>query len=374
MQLAKKKLYQIIIDDIQKQIDNRDFNIYEPICTEKSLCEKYSVSRITAKKAMEELCRKGILYRKRGVGSFVQDSFLTEQLAGKRPELSAKGKLIGGSSKIVAFILPFDISEGCIYDMINALRINLSQNDIYLSVSISGRSVENEKAIIRQLRAQPVSAIIFYPVSSEIHAEALIPFINRSIPVIVIDIAHNCRFMYNIVSDNIHGQQLLTQHLIDIGHKKIAYFAERPIDQLPSVRDRFYGYASTLSKNSIQLNYDFISTYTPKTSEKLKHLISQMLGLGVTAIEAEHDELAFQIYLSCRSLQLHIPKDIAITGFDDSKWATRFDVSLTTIKQNFIKISELISDIIISHIQGNPITICSSIIPVELIVRGSTIK
>lgn len=70
---AKKKtpFYQIIIDDILAQIAAGSFSYDQPICTENSLIEQYGFSRITVRRAMTELENRGILYRKRGVGSFV---------------------------------------------------------------------------------------------------------------------------------------------------------------------------------------------------------------------------------------------------------------------------------------------------------------
>ena len=82
---AKKKtpFYQIIIDDILAQIAAGSFSYDQPICTENSLIEQYGFSRITVRRAMTELENRGILYRKRGVGSFVCHP---EELAPALPE------------------------------------------------------------------------------------------------------------------------------------------------------------------------------------------------------------------------------------------------------------------------------------------------
>ena len=91
---AKKKtpFYQIIIDDILAQIAAGSFSYDQPICTENSLIEQYGFSRITVRRAMTELENRGILYRKRGVGSFVCHP---EELAPALPETSSSpaGKL-----------------------------------------------------------------------------------------------------------------------------------------------------------------------------------------------------------------------------------------------------------------------------------------
>lgn len=372
--MAKKKLYQMIMDDIIAQIQESDFPPDKPICTEKEICEKYSVSRITAIRAIEELRQRGILYSKKGVGSFVQKGWLSKESLDGHPEILLENKIPDNEKKIVAFILPFDISNGGIFGTIQTLGNILSQNNMYLTINITDSNVEKEKAVIQQLWDQSVSAIVYYPASNNIHVKEFIPFIIKSIPVIVIDMSHDCRFMYNVVSDNTHGQHMLTQHLINNGHKNIAYLSEKKIELMPSVRDRFYGYASTLAQNGIPLNANFVNANTSRSKDKLKKIIKDLVERGVTAIEAEHDELAFNIFLSCQSLNLHVPEDISIVGFDDSQYATWFDVSMTTIKQDFISIGQKVGEIIVSHFQETPVAEYKHIIPVELIVRNSTAK
>jgi len=363
-----KKLYEIIIDDILRKIENNEFSFDKPICTEKSICEEHCVSRITAKKAIDELQQRGILYRKRGVGSFVINNDLAKS---NFLDNQAENNSENTPRKIVAFIMPFDIPTGGIFKTIQAINNIMQNNNILLTIKITNRDINTEKKIIEQLCNEPISALIYYPATHHIFYKKLLPLINKNIPIIVTDISCDCSLLYNVLCDNINGQQLITQHLIDLGHKKIAYITEKN-DDIPSVRDRFLGYAKTLSNNGIPFSNDFVCMNTVNSKDKLKSIIKHLISLDVTAIEVEHDELAFNVFLSCRSLNLKIPEDIAITGFDDSSWATLFDISLTTVKQDFETIGNVISDIIISSINGNPPKQTKYILPVELIKRDST--
>ena len=91
IQQKENPLYQIIIDDILAQIAAGSFSYDQPICTENSLIEQYGFSRTAP--AMTEFENRGILYRKRGVGSFVCHP---EELAPALPETSSSpaGKLL----------------------------------------------------------------------------------------------------------------------------------------------------------------------------------------------------------------------------------------------------------------------------------------
>ena len=73
----KKPKYEVIIDDILAKSRNNDFSYETVLCTEMQLTEEYGVSRITAKRALTDLEQRGVLYRKRGVGSFVARNALS---------------------------------------------------------------------------------------------------------------------------------------------------------------------------------------------------------------------------------------------------------------------------------------------------------
>lgn len=96
---SQPTLYQVVIDDIMESIQSGAFSFDHPICTESKLMEKYNISRITARRAMTELENKGILYRKRGVGSFVSRDIYQKEA---QPQ---------AVSSLFAFIYPFNISR-----------------------------------------------------------------------------------------------------------------------------------------------------------------------------------------------------------------------------------------------------------------------
>ena len=73
--------YQQIIDAMMEQIRSGSFSYEKPICTENELMEHYGVSRITVRRALAEL---GILYRKRGVGSFVCQDIYQKTISSRR--------------------------------------------------------------------------------------------------------------------------------------------------------------------------------------------------------------------------------------------------------------------------------------------------
>ena len=121
---AEKKtpFYQIIIDDILAQIAAGSFSYDQPICTENSLIEQYGFSRITVRRAMTELENRGILYRKRGVGSFVCHP---EELAPALPETSSSP-----AGKLFAFVFPFHVSKTGLTDAFHNYHMGITAENI----------------------------------------------------------------------------------------------------------------------------------------------------------------------------------------------------------------------------------------------------
>lgn len=72
MIIVKKNLYQIIVDDLAKAIHSGELAANTKVPTEQELAQRYQVSRITSKRALNELEQAGLIYRKQGSGSFVQ--------------------------------------------------------------------------------------------------------------------------------------------------------------------------------------------------------------------------------------------------------------------------------------------------------------
>ena len=100
--------YEMIEEALLERIHAGDFSFDEAFCTEKMLSEQYEVSRITAKRAIENLEQQGILYRKRGVGSFVSRNLPSDDDTAEAP-------------KMISLLVPFATTQGNISEAIGTL-------------------------------------------------------------------------------------------------------------------------------------------------------------------------------------------------------------------------------------------------------------
>ena len=322
-------IYQTIIDDITAQISAGDFDYSQPICTEKSICERYDTSRITAKHAIGKLEEKGFLYRKRGAGSFV-----------------VRQSTSPASSKIFALVTPFSIVQGGVFRAVEAASQLLTTQGHQLTIHISVNTPLGNAELIDNLYNQDIAGIIYYPIGDTLPTEALNKFVKNNRPVIILDKETNNPQFTNVICDNYQGSQMLAEHLVSYGHVKTAYLSRFKLNELSSVKKRYNGYADFLKQAHLEPHFVHWAFNFPNSFYLLQHIVNTFRVENITAILCENDEVAFNVYMCCQSLGLRVPEDMNITGFDNIEWATTGAAQITTVDQNFNAIGKTIANVL----------------------------
>lgn len=377
-------LYQQIMDDIRSTIDSGAFSFDKPICTESSLEETYGISRITARRALSELEREGILYRKRGMGSFVcRDIYQKRNAPVPSGALPSTDSPFSG--KVFAFVLPFNISKTGLTTAFQAASDYLNARGCFTAIYISDETDRNRgRSILHRLHGMGVAGIAYYPISSKIHLELLDELMLSGISVCLMDVPSDHRHIASVSSDNFYGSHRLIDHLVSLGHKKIAYLSGVSPDSRQTVSDRYSGYMLGLAEAGIQpdkeliaLNLDEARRALPADNpDSLSATVRRMVARGATAIMTEHDQLAYETILACRNLCLRVPEDISVCGFDNSEWAsalvnTDMHLHITTIEQNQAEIGRKVAEILYENLQ-HPLSIHEPVIVPTTFVEGNT--
>lgn len=350
-----KKLYQTIIDSLLLKIDQNQFSFEAPLCTEKQLMEEFQVSRITAKRAITELEYQGILYRKRGVGSFVARDIYQKR---KKKDISPN---------VFAFLLPFTVRPKNILNMIAKINAKISSSNCFLSLFVTDSNKSKEQAILKQLLEQNIAGVVLYPTSANVHLELLNQFVFRNIPVIVMDQPVTAPYLYNILCDNTSGAQKLTEHLIELGHRDISFFSISNMISLPSVTERLGGFLNAMQIHGLSVKPEYI---VPKMSDYSHNALCEQLRTlweaGVTAIICENDGVAHSLLNACKTLSLKVPDDISICGFSDDY------ENITSINQNEEQMADYIGNILLESLTPSRSIPHKFLVPADLHKKAST--
>ncbi|WP_075891590.1 LacI family DNA-binding transcriptional regulator [Actinomyces provencensis] len=155
------------------------------------------------------------------------------------------------------------------------------------------------------------------------------------LPLVAIDPAnalpHGAR---SIGATNWNGGVEATQHLIDLGHRRIA-FVRGPAESVPS-GERLQGYLSALQMNDLPVLPELIrgDDFTYETGLEVgRELLALPPSQRPTAVFAGADAIALGLYEAAREAGLSIPGDISVVGFDDTDMAAWATPRLTTVHQ-----------------------------------------
>ncbi|MCK8044318.1 LacI family transcriptional regulator [Shewanella sp. 1CM18E] len=159
-----------------------------------------------------------------------------------------------------------------------------------------------------------------------------------------------------VSSDNRQGGRQATEHLIGLGHQKIAFIGTAS-HHYPEFFDRYQGHAEALLTAGLSLNpklqHDAITT-EKEGYEAANNLLLQHQRQPFTAIFAASDLIAIGVMQALTQHGLIPGKDIALVGYDDLPFARFTPVPLTTVRQNTKLAGEVLVDSLIRRIQGLP--------------------
>ncbi len=176
-----------------------------------------------------------------------------------------------------------------------------------------------------------------------------------------------------VLIDNIHGGSLATEHLIDKGHKNIAFIGG-DINH-PSIHDRFQGYKLTLEKANITITDNLISLEEPYPARQNGYDAAQRLinnNKDITAIFACNDAMAIGAMHFLKDNGYKIPQDVSVIGFDDVEADLLLDPPLTTIRVPKVDLGAEAMRLMVDVLKNNNVAPKKILVPVELIERKST--
>jgi LacI family repressor for deo operon, udp, cdd, tsx, nupC, and nupG len=188
--------------------------------------------------------------------------------------------------------------------------------------------------------------------------------------VIALEYLQNVR-LPTVLIDNVRSSRRAVEHLISLGHRRIAHISG-PVPELLSM-DRGEGYRLALQANGININEEWVMNgdFSVRSGHRAMH---QLLASDPkpTAIFAANDEMAIGAINELSARDIKVPKDVSVIGFDDISFARAYNPSLTTIRQLRSEIGRQAMLLLADILAGKPVSNKPVIIPTELVVRDSS--
>jgi len=194
--------------------------------------------------------------------------------------------------------------------------------------------------------------------------------IDASVPSVLIDLPLTGDTCSYVMTDNVAGARMATEHLLSLGHRKIGFVNGHP--QSAVSVDRLRGYQDALQAAGIE--YDASRVYYGDFKSEDGALGTEQLLQAhpdLTAIFYASDLMAIGAINFLQAQRKSVPGDLSIVGFDDIELSTLVQPQLTTIRQNRYEMGRVAADTVIRMLDGEDRGRGVVLSP-ELIVRGTT--
>ena len=319
-----------------EQIEQGVFKPNDKIPTEEEFSQLTGLARATIRQAIQNLVNMGYLIRKKRLGTFVlQDKRHIEK------------------KTMVGILIP-DIRTGYSPILARGAEDEASRSNYSLILCNTDDLFVKAEYHADRLIEIGISGVIFVPTAAdEIKNLQVISKLNRkNIPVVLADRTVPGENLDCVTTDNFNGAYILTEYLVQRGHRKIAITLS---DKFSTEKERLAGYKKALQDYNVTIDPVNIKIHSGPYAEKAYMKIARSLLKekdNVTAIFAGHDRIAYVIYSVAEEMGIRIPDDLSIVGYDDLRPTCSHMVSLTTMHQPIYEMGQESMRLIMRRLSG----------------------
>ncbi len=314
-----------IYRDLQKQLAEGKWKPGQQLPTEREFSQQYGVSRPTISRVLNRLRDAGRIRRTAGAGTFV-----TEAPESDEPPHLNLGLLVPGLGRAELF---------------EPICARIAERSQQFDFTLTWGSVPADDAVdheahllaaAQRLIDHGIDGVFFQPLEREPEAprknlRIVALFESSRIPLLLLDsdyLPYPQRSSHDLVGiDNIGASFVLTNHFLEQGCVRVDFVGQPYSAGTWSLR--LIGYREALRRAGIESRQDFEHEGDPRSVSFARQLFES----GARNIISLNDETAARLMRSFESLDLKVPNDVRIAGFDDVKYAHLARVPLTTMRQ-----------------------------------------
>lgn len=288
-----KTIYLEVKDYLRENLERKRTG--ERLPAESELCKMFKVSRVPVRRAMEDLVKEGVVYRKKGKGTFVR------KVPAQQREMNFTVVLPKGDREIPFYA---SVCTGAI-----AKATELGAGTFIL---------ENGKSLVHRLKPSPEVGIIWIaPIGDD--TQILEELRERGCQVLILNrVMKNSHFNY-ISTDHKQGARDVTLYLLDKGHKKIGFIGRGKIN--PAFVQRHEGFLEAFrlrgAKSPDEIK-GYVNADDLRSSPDPKFLLTEMFSrYSPTALFISAGNFVGPVLTWMKDMHLRVPEHLDIATFDE---------------------------------------------------------
>jgi DNA-binding LacI/PurR family transcriptional regulator len=251
---------------------------------------------------------------------------------------------------------------------VSGIEQGANDNGYSVFLADSNADAVREKSVVRSFAERWVDGIIV--TASRVGALHIPHLSEMGVPIVMINNQHAGEFVHSVMIENLAASQTAVIHLLDLGHRRIAYLGDQFGYQ--SDTERFAGYRQGLEQSGLSFSPELV-VHGDGKPEAAMQAMRKLLALPdpPSAVFCYNDMSALGALRAIRLAGLRVPEDISLVGFDDLFVACYTQPPLTTLRQPMRRMGMLAIESLLNLMSGNgPANTIR--VPAELIVREST--
>jgi DNA-binding LacI/PurR family transcriptional regulator len=286
---------------------------------------------------------------------------------GYRPNTIARS-LVTKSTETIAFLLP-DITNPFYAALVSGIQqVALRRGHTMLLCTTDG-DPEQEEQYLSLLRAKQVDGALVDGLV--LPPERIARFVEEGFPIVCLDRDVDSAAVPLVQVDNRLGARMATEHLLSLGHTRIAHVAGA--EELGISAERIAGYQEALAAADVAADARLVLSggFTEEGGHEATRSLFES-GVGFTAVFAANDLSAIGSVNAVAERGLRVPDDVSVIGFDDLRLSAFTSPPLTTIHQPAVEIAERATEILIDLTHGGTVGELRHLLEPRLVVRAST--
>lgn len=349
-----------IKEHIVSEIQTGELKPGDKLPSERELCRLFGLSRVTVRRALAELVAQGVLTTVPGKGTFVAER---APVVRRRTGTLAVIRCFGSRP-------PSAIAVDVFYPAVFAgIESEAAARGFHCIVQ------HHREGGLDPSRIEELAAKVDGIICAELRDAAFLDLLTATgLPVVLISPSVDWPASYVVDAvemDNVSGAMQATRHLLELGHRRIAFIGG-PVGSVPS-RQRRMGYREALSAFGIPPSDTLECSRGWRLEdgyEAMKELLRRYPR--PTAVFAASDLLALGACQAAREAGLAVGQDISILGFDDIELAKESRPALSTVRVLRKEMGENAARLLFERINGTRAYPLRVVVPTQLVVREST--
>lgn len=285
-----------------------------------------------------------------------------------RPNVIARS-MVKGNTRTLGCISP-NLIDPAFTRIIESAQAEARRQGFFILIG-SAATADDAQPLLDEMLDRRVDGLIMLNAHDDERYILLEPLYNNGTPVVYVKNSPVDEKISSVRCDDVQGGYAATQHLLELGHKKIAIILGLQNEQC--TRERLRGYKQALAEAGRVIE-DHLILQGNWTSQSGAEAASELLKNPdrFSAIFAQNDRMAAGAIRALRDSGYNVPEHFSVIGYDNSRLSRLIDPPLTTIDQPLEEFGKQAASILIKAIQNDHHQIVEFCATPELIQRQST--